>query len=109
MGSGQKRDAVPLPIHRRSAQLTRPVHRSPGLRIHDRPTTGEGNKLYLAQCPPNDRKSRKEKHMSTHSEPCRLADRPEDYARLNLERRRIQQWRTASAPTPARPTWNGGT
>jgi hypothetical protein len=28
----------------------------------------------------------------THSEPARLADRPEDYARLDLDRRHIQQW-----------------
>ena len=30
--------------------------------------------------------------MSSHSEPCRLADQPEDYAHFNLERRHIQQW-----------------
>jgi len=27
-----------------------------------------------------------------HPEPCRLADKPEDYAHFNLERRQIQQW-----------------
>ena len=30
--------------------------------------------------------------MSAQSEPCRLADKPEDYAHFNLERRHIQQW-----------------
>ncbi len=30
--------------------------------------------------------------MSSHGEPCRLADKPEDYAHFNLERRHIQQW-----------------
>ena len=27
-----------------------------------------------------------------HPEPARLADKPEDYAHFNLERRHIQQW-----------------
>jgi hypothetical protein len=29
--------------------------------------------------------------MTTHNEPARLADKPEDYAHFNLERRHIQQ------------------
>jgi len=30
--------------------------------------------------------------MSAQSEPCRLADKPEDYVHFKLERCHIQQW-----------------
>jgi hypothetical protein len=30
--------------------------------------------------------------MTTQGEPARLADKPEDYARLKLDGRNIQQW-----------------
>ena len=43
--------------------------------------------------------------MHTQSEPARLADKPEDYARFKLERRHIQQWEDGlridtAAPNP---------
>ena len=45
-------------------------------------------------------------------EPCRLADKPEDYAHFNLERRHIQRWedgiRIDTGAPNARESGNGG-
>jgi hypothetical protein len=41
--------------------------------------------------------------VHTHTEPARLAHKPEDYARFNLERRHIQQWEDGIRLDPAAP------
>ena len=41
--------------------------------------------------------------MTTHTEPARLADKPEDYARFNLEKGRVQQWEDGIRLDPGAP------
>ena len=44
-----------------------------------------------------------------HPEPARLAASPEDYQRLNIERRHIHNGRTDNASMPAHRSLSGGT
>lgn len=47
--------------------------------------------------------------MTTHGQPARLADKPEDYAHLSLERRHIQPWEDGIRVGTDAPNLDGGT